>query len=355
MRPSRIALILLPFTFFLLGAEGCGPATESASDSGDPAVAARLDGEDITVGTVDAWIKEELFRQATEDGNEAKTHELRSQAVENLINERLVEREAKVRGVDSDTLMEEEAAKRMAVSEAEVLQFYEQNKANLGDMDFETAAVRIRQHLERTKGPQAARAFVTELRTGSEVEILIQIPRIEVAATGPGKGPETAPVTIVEFSDYQCPFCKRAEPVIADVLKRYDGKVRFVFRQFPLDRIHPLARPASEAALCADDQGKFWEYHALLFGDKPDLTPAGLTGYAESLELDMDTFGTCVKERTHQAVVETDVNDGRAAGVTGTPAFFVNGIVLKGAQPVEEFSRIIDAELAAAAEAPPAS
>jgi protein-disulfide isomerase len=343
MRPT---LILCALALFLAQACTQQPA---ATGGGDPTPAARLDGIDITVGEVDAWIKDELFRQASNDGEESKLHELRSQAANNIINERLVEREARIRGIDSDQLMEDEASRRMSVGEAEVLEFWERNKAGMGGLDFAAAAAQIRRHLERQKGPQAAREFVQELRKDAEIEVLISIPRIQVAASGPAMGPEDAPVTIVEFSDYECPFCARAEPIISEVLKRYEGKVRFVYRHFPLDSIHKQARGASEAAACADEQGKFWPYHALLFGSGADLSAAGLESHAEAVEADLEAFRTCVEERRYKATVEADVAEGRSAGVTGTPAFFVNGIVLKGAQPVDEFVRIIDAELAAGA------
>ncbi|MCP3982797.1 MAG: thioredoxin domain-containing protein [bacterium] len=334
---------------------GCARLGTQAApgETGDTTPAAHLDGAEITVAEVDAWIKDELFRQASQDGDTSKLHELRSRGVDNLINERLVEREAKLRGIDAEQLMQEEATRRMGVTEAEVLAFWEGNKASMGEVDFETAASTIRQHLERRKAPQAAQQFVAELRKEADVEILIQVPRIEVAATGASLGPDDAPVTIIEFSDYQCPFCRRAEPIIEQVLERYPNQVRFVFQHFPLDSIHPRARAASEAAMCAGDQDKFWPYHALLFGDDVDLEIAGLEAAAEKAGLDLPSFRTCVEERHHQAEVERDVSSGRAAGVTGTPAFFVNGIGLKGAQPVEEFAKIIDAELARASEPTP--
>lgn len=332
----------------------CARVGTPAEPGGDPTTVARLDGTEISAAEVDAWIKDELFRQASQDGDTAKLHELRRNAIDNMINERLVEREAKLRGIDSEQMMQDEAAQRTAVSDAEILGFWEQNKAQMGEVDFETAANTIRQHLERRKGPQAAQKFIDELRKDAEIEVLIEVPRIEVVATGASLGPEDASVTIIEFSDYQCPFCRRAEPIIKQVLERYPDKVRFVFRHFPLDSIHSRARPASEAALCAGDQDKFWPYHALLFRAGADLEDAGLEAAAEQAELDLESFRACVKERRHKAAVEADVADGRAAGVTGTPAFFINGIGLKGAQPVAEFVKIIEAELAQTTKPAPA-
>lgn len=337
----------------LLLLAGCARIGTSA-ESGDLTTAARLDGTEISVAEVDAWIKDELFRQASQDGDIAKLHELRSNAVENMINERLVEREAKLRGVDSEQMMRDEADRRMGVTDAAILEFWEKSKAQLGKVDFETAANTIRRHLERQKGPQALEQFVDELRENAEIEVLFEVPRFDVVATGASLGPDDAPVTIIEFSDYQCPFCKRAEPVIEQVLELYPDQVRFVFQHFPLDNIHPRARAASEAALCAGDQDKFWPYHALLFGDGASLEVAGLEAAAEQAELDLDRFRTCVEERQYQAVVEADLSSGRKVGVTGTPAFFINGIGLRGAQPIDEFVKIIEAELARAAEPAPA-
>ncbi|MBW2244034.1 MAG: thioredoxin domain-containing protein [Deltaproteobacteria bacterium] len=351
----RLHLSLSILALFLMVSCARMSTPAVSGEPGDTTAAARIDGSEITVAEVDAWIKDELFRQASQDGDTGKLHELRSQAVDNMISERLIEREAKLRGVDTDQLMQDEASKRTGVTEAEVLEFWERNKASMGEVDFETAASTIRQHLERRKAPQAAQKFIAELRKDANVEVLIEVPRIDVVATGASLGPDDAPITIIEFSDYQCPFCRRAEPIIEQVLERYPDKVRFVFQHFPLDSIHPRARAASEAALCAGEQDKFWPYHAVLFGEDASLEVAGLEAAAETAELDLPSFRTCVEERRHQAVVDADITAGRAAGVTGTPAFFVNGIGLKGAQPVEEFAKIIEAELARAGDATPES
>ena len=176
--------------------------------------------------------------------------------------------------------------------------------------------------------------------------MLIEPPRIDVAAEGPSLGPAGAPVTIIEFSDYQCPFCKRAEPTVREIAKRYPEQVRLVFRHFPLDNIHPEARSAAEAATCAEDQGKFWEFHELLFDElsepREGRSCASSPGQAK---LDLAAFDACVAERRHRARVDADVAAGREAGVSGTPAFYVNGIPLSGARSVDEFVKLIEREL----------
>jgi protein-disulfide isomerase len=302
----------------------------------------------VTAGELDAWIKDELFDRETSSGDPAKLYELRTTSLDNLVSKRLIDEAAAARGIDADTLLDEEAAKRVTVTDAEIEQFFEANQAQLGEATLESLEPRIRQFLEQRQGAEAARTYVDELQQQAGVEILLVRPRIEVAADGPAIGPVGAAVTIVEFSDYECPFCQRAEPIIEQVLEQYEGKVRFVYRHFPLENIHPNAKPASVAAFCAGEQGKFWEYHALVFGAPDGLEADGLAKYAAALELDGESFEACLGSDAAAAAVQGDIEAGSSAGVTGTPAFFINGIPLKGAQPVSEFQRIIDAELAAA-------
>ena len=324
------------------GADDAGKS--DAADADAPAL--RIGGETITVGELDAWIKDQLFDQETDGGKPVKLYEVRSGAAENLVAQRLLDAEAKKLGTDADTLLEAEAKKRLTVSDAEVQRFYDDNKKSFGERPFDDMQAQIREHLERRAAPEAARQYVQQLRESAQVEILIERPRTKVAATGPARGPADAPVTIIEFSDYQCPFCRRAEPTVKQVLEQYGDKVRFVFRHFPLDRIHPQARGASEAAACAAEQGKFWEYHAELFADNAQLDRPGLDAAAAKTGLDPAAFKACVDGRKTQALVENDLKEGEAAGVSGTPAFFINGIPLRGALPPEEFKKVIEEELA---------
>jgi protein-disulfide isomerase len=173
--------------------------------------------------------------------------------------------------------------------------------------------------------------------------------RAEVSVDGaPFRGSATAPVAIVEFSDFQCPFCKQVVPTLTQVLSGYGEKVKLVYRDFPLDTIHPQARKAAEAVRCAQDQGKFWEYHDALFANSPNLSPEQLTTYAEQLGLNLPSFERCLASGTHAASVQKSINEGIRLGVTGTPAFFINGELLSGAQPLESFVRVIERELASA-------
>lgn len=163
----------------------------------------------------------------------------------------------------------------------------------------------------------------------------------------PARGPEDAAVTIIEFSDFQCPYCGRFfQQTLPQLVAQYGDRIRFVYRDFPLDQIHPNARNAAIAAECADDQGKFWEYHDVLFSNQQALGVADLKRYAEQLELDVAAFSECLDSQKHNDEVNADLRDGLQAGVTGTPTFFINGRRVVGAQPLQTFQALIDQALA---------
>ena len=172
-------------------------------------------------------------------------------------------------------------------------------------------------------------------------------PRVSVSADDdPAIGSVAAPVTIIEFSDYQCPFCARADDTVKRVLENYKGKVRLVFRDFPSPQIHAYAMKAAEAAACANEQGKFWEYHDALYADQSKLAMVDLLATAGRLGLNDGTFQRCVESGKFSGEVSKDMEDGIKAGVNGTPSFFINGILIAGAQRYEKFAEVIDAELA---------
>ena len=164
----------------------------------------------------------------------------------------------------------------------------------------------------------------------------------------PGIGPEDAPVTIIEFSDYQCPYCRRwTEQVEKQIIETYGDKVRIVYRDFPLTSIHPESLPAAEAANCAGEQGKYWEYHDALFAQKHGLGEKAYLAYAKDLGLDVDKFSACLDEHRYRDEVMADREYAINLGIRSTPTFFVNGIAVVGAQPFDVFKSIIDRELEA--------
>jgi len=171
--------------------------------------------------------------------------------------------------------------------------------------------------------------------------------RVQISADkGFAQGPRDTQVAMVEFSDFQCPFCKSVLPTLKQLMDKYPGKVKWVFRDFPIPSLHPTAPKAHEAARCAGEQGKFWEYHDLLFERSPSHSPQELKQYAQELNLDGSAFAQCLDSGKYEATVNTDVQEGQRLGVTGTPTFFINGRLLVGAQPFGEFQKLIEGELA---------
>ena len=174
-----------------------------------------------------------------------------------------------------------------------------------------------------------------------------QVTRYDIPSDGyPSIGPAAAPITIVEFSDFQCPFCKRwhAE-VYKPLLAAYPGKIRFVYRNLPLTTIHPDAQSAAEAAMCASEQNAFWQFHDKLLSG--DLLGSGVyTQYASDLHLDSSTFQSCLEENKYQKTIQTDSDFALKLGVNSTPTFFINGLAVVGAQPLDVFKQVIDKELA---------
>jgi protein-disulfide isomerase len=275
-------------------------------------------------------------------------YEIRSRALESLIQERLVEAEAKKKGVTPEKLLEEALGDAFAEpTDAEIEAFY---LAQRDRIQRPLADVKgpIRDALRDARRQSARQAYVDRLRAAAKVEVYLRPPRVEVAADPSRlRGDPAAPVTIVEFSDFQCPFCARVQPTLQQVLEKYQGRVNLSYRDFPLSTIHPNATKAGEAARCAGEQGKFWEYHDRLFADISKLDPKSLAEHARSLGLDGGKFDACLESGKFRPLVERDQQEGAQAGVTGTPGFFINGVALSGAQPAAEFERIIEAELAA--------
>ncbi len=326
---------------------------EGASPEASPAgrqVVAEIDGKPVTMSELDTWIKEDLYKHEIAQKSASEVFDLRSEALDRMLAERLVSVEAQRKGITIEELMKQESAKAPAVTNQEISAFYDENKARVGNQTLEQLAPRIRSHLEHQKKQEAWSKYLDSLREQAKVVVRLEQPRVKVAADGPARGPQGAPVTIVEFSDFECPFCRREESTVKELLARYPDKVRFVYRHFPLP-MHPRAQPTAEAAACADEQGHFWDYHAKLFTDPPHLEDADLQRYATELGLDTTAFQQCVSQHKTKDLVGSDLAAGKAAGVSGTPAFFVNGLMISGARPVDSFTKVIDKELQQSAKA----
>lgn len=298
-------------------------------------------GRAITEADLEAVIRPQLKQL------EAQKYQLERDALEQMVGLNLIRSEAKQQNLTPDELVRREADSKAApVTEADARQAYAA-QADRWKRPFEEVRAHVEQEVRQSRTMQERQAFVRRLREKYPVTILLQPPRTAVSAQGErAKGKPDAPVTIVEFSDFECPFCRRASATIDEVVRKYGNEVRVVFRHLPLRDRHPHAQLAAEASRCAADQGKFWEYHDLLFANQAKLDEAGLLEQARVLKLDAATFKGCLESGKHKPEIERDVQEGLAAGVSATPAFFVNGVFLSGAVPAAAFERAIDDELA---------
>jgi protein-disulfide isomerase len=273
-------------------------------------------------------------------------YEARRAVLDDMVGSRLIEADAKSRGTEPGAVvLQEITSKVVQPTDRDVESWFKTNQQRVQGASLEQVAAPIRSLLVQERTEAARRAFVDRLKASTAVTITLDPPRLAVSDGGrPAKGPANAPIQMIEFSDFECPFCFRANPTIAKVLSTYGDRIRLVYRHYPLPN-HPNARPAAEASACANEQGKFWEYHDRLFANQSRLTADDLKQHAAALGLDAGKFNACVDSRRFQKDVDEDAAAGQLAGVSGTPHFFINGRPLSGAQPFEAFQEVIDDEL----------
>jgi protein-disulfide isomerase len=301
-----------------------------------------LDGQPITTAEI------EPIGGANLSNARMQFYNAQRGAIEEAIARRLFEKEAKARSITTAELMKLEVESKVTpVSPAEQKAFYDQNKARyFANVPEPEALKQIEMGLGQQRMQQRRAEYAASLRTKANVRILIDPPRTDVVADDdPAKGPADAPVTIVTFSDFQCPYCSRVNPTLARLKDRYGDSLRIVFRDFPILQLHPQAAKAAEAGACANEQGKFWQMHDLMFANQQKLDVASLKQHAATLGLDAAAFETCLDSGKHTAEWQKDAADAEKAGVQSTPAFFVNGRPVVGAQPYEAFAEIVNDEL----------
>jgi protein-disulfide isomerase len=312
---------------------------EQSQTSSAPVVAV-VNGKEITEQDLLDRVRGEMSKL------EAQMYEVRRNGAEELISDYLLEQAAQSQGLTKDQLLQQEVdSKVSAITDKEVDNFYATNQARIRK-PLDEVRPQILNYLQQNKLTEARRIYLKSLRNKAQVKVYLSPPIVDVSAEdAPVKGPANAPITIVEFSDFQCSYCKRAVSVIDQVLERYPDKVKLAFRDFPIGTIHPQAEKAAEAAHCAAEQGKFWEFHDLLFEKQDSIPTTNFAEHAKALGLEVSTFQTCLDGRKYQEKVERNYAAGVKAGVSGTPAFFINGRLLSGAQPLEAFKAVIDEEL----------
>ena len=308
---------------------------------------ATVDGQPITEDDLLPQIQGQLRPLRDQE------YQIKKKALDSLITQRVLDGEAIKKGLTTDKLLEQEVdAKVPEPTDVELNAIYAMQREQL-KLTFEEAKLQIQQGLKRAKIQQARQEYSTRLREQAKIAVLLSPPRVQVAFDPARvRGNPKAKVMIVEFSDFQCPYCGQVEATLKRVLAKHQDTVALAFRDYPLTQIHPLAQGAAEASRCAGEQGKFWEYHDLLFGDQAGLDRNGLIAKAAKLQLDAKQFESCTSSEKYKTQIQQDSQDGTRAGVSGTPGFFINGVFLSGAQPESAFEKMIEEQLLAPA-APP--
>lgn len=343
-RPFLTALLLSCAALVACG--GSGPAGDVSAAGEKPAGAS---GEVAGYIGSEAISLEEVERAAAGQLAELQQqrYDLLVDALERVASERLVNKEAATRGVSSQDLFRVEVEEKLTPpTEQEVQAFWQQVKDRVGGQTLQSLRPRIEQQLMNQKRQTRMQEFVAELKAKEGLKIVLDPPRqeVQVPAGEPSRGPEQAKVTVVEFSDFDCPFCRKAHPIVEQLLNEYGDRIRFVYRDFPLAN-HQRAVPAAEAARCAGEQGKYWEYFQTLMGGQGNLSDEALKKTASDKGLDLASFTACYESRRHQASVQTALEGGRQLGVTATPTFFINGRRLVGAPAYDQFKSIVEDEL----------
>ncbi len=295
-----------------------------------------------------------ITRKELEESVPIKTrqqiYEARKQALDQIVGDKLMAKEAEKQGITVAKLRKAEIEDKIAPpTDSEIETYYKANKSRVQSLKgktLEQVLPTVKGMLRRQKINTQTGTYLKQLKADASVRVMLEAPRVEVPvpAGEPSRGPKTAPVTMVEFSDFQCGYCKRVEPTVNRLLDEYGDKLRLVYRDYPLGN-HKRARPAAIAARCAGDQDKYWDYHADLVTVSGSLSDDDLKKRAEKLGLDMDDFAACLETGPYAAAVDASVKDAVAIGVSSTPTFFINGRPLIGAKPYAAFKELIDEEL----------
>jgi protein-disulfide isomerase len=305
--------------------------------------------------TADAVVKSDAVEfQRLDDDYERNRHkleqkytqsryELLQKQLDRLLDHDALDAEAKARGVAPADVLRELKVDTV-VTDAQAHAFYDANTDRVSQ-PFAQVAAQVREYLVTQRTEAAVRSFYDGLRAKHGITSKLAPYRMVVATTGPSRGQSDAPVTIVEFADFQCPYCKQAETSVRTVMSRYPTQVRLVFRHLPLTQIHPNAQVAAQAAVCAERQGKFWQMHDALYADQAALTRVALDGTARHLGLDAQRFTACMSDAATAATIAADKKAADDLGISGTPYFFVNGRPIDGSVPVEQYQDIVDSEL----------
>jgi protein-disulfide isomerase len=331
------------------GRDSAPANAQTAQTDGDrdyPAVLATIGDEKITMEDVLAHRSDDLAQLDIQ--YRRNRHAVIQNTLQEIIRERILTAEAKRQGKSVEELIETAGGRSLNPTEAEVAAWYAQNQARLAGRTLEQVGPQIAEYLRTQRREIAVAALEGRLNREGKLVVHLQPFRIQFDNAGaPAVGPADAPVTLVEFADFQCPYCSKFSADLKRIQQQFGDQLLIVYRHFPITSIHPHAFKAAEASVCAEEQGKFWELHDLMYLEQSRLAVNDLKEKARRLGLDSSAFDRCIDSGKHAERVQSDYQAGIRAGVTGTPALFINGEPLAGgAVAAEAIAAAIDTELA---------
>jgi len=312
-------------------------------DPPKPGIVAKIGNMEITEDALIGEDKLDFFDL------KKREYELKMERLNKLLADKLIGDEAKAAGMSMDDFINKKiVGGEIKISDKEFKKFVAEKRIPENQINPQIKE-RIISYLQSMKKQDLIQSHLAKLTKNTPVEVYFSKPKMMVnveAGNAPFFGKANAPVTIVEFSDFQCPFCARGAETVNELKKKYGGKIKVAFRHFPLP-MHKEARPAAEASLCVNEQGtdKFWKFHDIVFKNADKLDPANLEKFAKDAGADTAKFKECVQAKKYADAVQKDMEYGEKIGVKSTPTFFINGQLLSGAVPIETFSEIIDEEL----------
>lgn len=302
---------------------------------------ARVNGESITEADIETmggpqirWVLTELYN-------------VRERMIERIIESHLMEEATAKKGLTKETFLKQYVQDQILITDEAIRLYYEHpSHSEIKSRPFEEIKSQIREQMYQLRHQDLHKQLVAQLWREAQIEWFIQPPRFSVdEGQGSSIGPPDAPVTIVEFTDFQCYFCGQIRPTITQVLNAYPGKIRYVMRDFPLPT-HEDAMKAHEASHCAAEQGGYWRMSQTLFNNQQAMKSSDLEHYAQDIGLNVDTFRECLASGRHSQTVLNAKAVGEQLGLSGTPTFFINGRALPGMVSFEAFKQIIERELA---------
>jgi len=315
---------------------------QTNSKSDEDVVAVEINGVKLTLKDLEQKRASVLFQART------NYYETERKVIDDVVDEYLLDQQAKKEGVTVAELLERHVNAQVAKdpSEEALHVYYEGVDTS---ESYESVRGKIVDSLRQRRQAKAKAAYLQSLRSQTPIILRLPPPRTLISMQDvPVRGAAKSRVRVVEFADYQCPVCQQFEPVMEKLEADFKGKIEFAFKDFPLS-MHPDAPKAAEAAHCAGAQGKYWEYHDLMFAKKR-LDEAALKNYATDLKLDTTNFNTCLDKGQMTTLVNTQANEAQALGVPGTPTIFVNGRFVSGNLTYEKLHAIIAEEISATSE-----